>query len=149
MSSLPRLVASLGGVGHLRPAPGSWGSAAVLPLAAAGPGVCLLVAAVLLLVGLWALSRLPPARQDPPWVVVDEAVGQLIALAAIGNDHVLLQVAAAFLLFRALDVAKPGPVGWAERVPGAWGVMLDDVVAGGLAALGLVVLRAGGFPWGL
>jgi phosphatidylglycerophosphatase A len=54
----------------------------------------------------------------------------------------------AFGLFRGLDVAKPGPVGWADRRPGAWGVMLDDLVAGMLAALGLLALGAAGVPWG-
>lgn len=148
MSGLPRLVASLGGVGFLKPAPGTWGSAAVLPLALGGPWVCLAAAAVLAIAGLWAVSRLREQDEDPPWVVVDEAAGQLIALAAISNDPSLLQVAVAFLLFRGLDVAKPGPVGWADRQPGAWGVMLDDLVAGGLAAAALLALRAAGFPWG-
>jgi phosphatidylglycerophosphatase A len=146
---LPRLVASLGGIGFLRPAPGSWGSAAVLPLVLGGPWLCLAAAAVLTVAGLWAVSRLQERDQDPPWVVVDEGAGQLIALSAIANDPSLLQVAVAFLLFRGLDVAKLGPVGWADRQPGAWGVMLDDLVAGGLAAAALLALRAAGFPWGL
>lgn len=149
MSRLPRLVASLGGVGFLKPAPGSWGSAAVLPLALGGPWLCLAAAAVLLLAGLWALSRLPEAGSDPPWVVVDEGAGQLIALAAVGNENTLVQAAIAFALFRGLDVAKPGPIAWADRQPGAWGVMLDDLVAGGLAAAVLLLLRAAGLPWGL
>ena len=149
MSRLPRIVASLGGVGFLRPAPGTWGSAVVLPFVLGGPLLCLAAAAVLVLAGLWAVSRLREADDDPPWVVVDEGAGQLIALAAIGNDASLLQVAVAFLLFRGLDVTKPGPVGWADRQPGAWGVMLDDLVAGGLAAAILLALGAAGFPWGI
>ncbi len=148
MSRLPRLVASLGGVGFLKPAPGTWGSAAVLPLVLGGPLVCLAAAAVLIVAGLWAISWLRDKDDDPPWVVIDEGAGQLIALAAIANEASLLQVAMAFGLFRGLDVAKPGPVGWADRRPGAWGVMLDDLVAGMLAALGLLALGAAGVPWG-
>lgn len=148
MSRLPRVLASLGGVGFLKPAPGTWGSAAVLPLVLGGPLVCLAAAAVLTALGLWAISQLQEKDDDPPWVVVDEGAGQLIALAAIANDTTLLQVVMAFGLFRGLDVAKPGPVGWADRQPGAWGVMLDDLVAGLLAALGLLALGAAGVPWG-
>lgn len=149
MSRLPRLVASLGGVGFLKPAPGTWGSAAVLPLVLGGPWLCLAAAAVLTVAGVWAVSRLQDSGTDPPWVVVDEGAGQLIALSAVGNENALVQVAIAFALFRGLDVAKPGPVGWADRQPGAWGVMLDDLVAGGLAAAILLALRAAGLPWGL
>ena len=47
----------------------------------------------------------------------------------------ILGALAAFAAFRLFDVTKPGPVGWAERLPGAVGVMADDVLAGGLAAL--------------
>lgn len=134
--SLPRLVASVFGIGHLRPAPGTWGSAVVLPLALLGPLPCLLLGLLVLLVGLWAVGRLPgDAEADPGWIVVDEAAGQLLALAALPAHPSLLGVAAAFLLFRAFDILKPGPVGWADRRHGALGVMLDDAVAGGLAAL--------------
>jgi phosphatidylglycerophosphatase A len=120
----------------------------VLPLVLGGPLVCLAAAAVLIVAGLWAISWLRDKDDDPPWVVIDEGAGQLIALAAIANEASLLQVAMAFGLFRGLDVAKPGPVGWADRRPGAWGVMLDDLVAGMLAALGLLALGAAGVPWG-
>jgi phosphatidylglycerophosphatase A len=120
----------------------------VLPLVLGGPLVCLAAAAVLTAVGLWAISQLREGDDDPPWVVIDEGAGQLIALSAIANEASLLQVAMAFGLFRGLDVAKPGPVGWADRQPGAWGVMLDDLVAGLLAALGLLALGGAGVPWG-
>ena len=45
-----------------------------------------------------------------------------------------------FLAFRLFDILKPGPVGWADRQPDAVGVMLDDVIAGALAAAGVVLL---------
>lgn len=148
MSGLPRLVASLGGIGFLKPAPGTWGSAAVLPLVLGGPWLCLAAAAALTLAGFWAVSQLRERDADPPWVVIDEGAGQLIALSTIANEPSLLQVAVAFTIFRGLDVMKPGPVGWADRQRGAWGVMLDDLVAGGLAAGTLLALGAAGFPWG-
>jgi phosphatidylglycerophosphatase A len=138
-------VAALGGIGHLRPAPGTWGSAAALPLVLGGPWLCLAAALLLGLAGLWAVSRCGAAREDPGWVVVDEAAGQALALAALPAAAPLWAVLAAFGLFRLFDITKPGPVGWADRQEGAVGVMLDDVVAGALA--GAVLLGAQGLGW--
>ena len=53
-------------------------------------------------------------------------------------------MALAFLVFRAFDILKPGPVGWADRKAGPVGVMLDDIVAGALAAGVVGVARMGG-----
>ncbi len=124
----------MAGVGLLRPAPGTWGSAVVLPVVLLGPGWCLLGAALLTALGLWAVARLPERKADPGWVVVDEGAGQLLALAALAPGAGWPWVLAAFLLFRLFDITKPGPVGWADRQKGAVGVMLDDLVAGALAA---------------
>lgn len=133
-----RLVASCGGVGFLRPAPGTWGSALVLPLAWAPGWAALLAAALFALAGFWALARLDAAEEDPPWVVVDEAAGQSLALAFA--PHGLLGALLALALFRALDILKPGPVGWLDRRPGPVGVMGDDLAAGALAALAMLAL---------
>lgn len=144
-----RLVATLGGIGLLRPAPGTWGSAVVLPAAWLGPLACLALAALLLAGGIWAIARLrgeaPEAAQDPGWVVVDEGAGMLLALAAVPAGAPWAWVLAAFLLFRVFDIAKWGPVGWADRRKGPAWVMLDDIVAGAMAALVLLAARAGGF----
>ncbi|EHM01061.1 phosphatidylglycerophosphatase A [Acetobacteraceae bacterium AT-5844] len=139
-AGLPRFIASMGGVGFFRPAPGTWGSALVLPMGWAGSEACLILAALLAALGWWALLRLPEARQDPSWVVVDEGAGQSLALAALPAGGIV-GVALAFLLFRAFDVLKPGPVGWADRRKGATGVMLDDIIAGTLAAALLLAAR--------
>ncbi|MBI0432530.1 phosphatidylglycerophosphatase A [Roseomonas sp. KE0001] len=141
---LPRLVVSLGGIGHLRPAPGTWGSAAVLPAVLLGPEACLILAALLGLLGWWVLERLPAARQDPSWVVIDEGAGQALALAALPAGAGAPGIILAFLLFRLFDITKPGPVGWADRRKGAAGVMLDDILAGALAGAIILALRAGG-----
>jgi phosphatidylglycerophosphatase A len=136
------LVATLGGVGRLRPAPGSWGSAAVLPLALLGPLACLGLALAVTLAGLWAGQRvLTTQTEDPGWFVADEAAGMLLALAALPEPS-WAGVALAFALFRLFDITKPGPIGWADRQPGAFGVMLDDVLAGGLAAALILLLGA-------
>lgn len=152
------LIASGLGLGHLRPAPGTWASAAALIAAwlllVWGGLPAFLVALVLgLPLALWSISGAITGRadQDPTWVVIDEVLGQWIALLPVawgawsrGMDPLDLWPGwiAAFLLFRLIDIAKPGPVGRADRRGGTAGVLLDDILAGLLAALGVLVLGA-------
>jgi phosphatidylglycerophosphatase A len=135
------LVATLGGVGRLRPGPGTWGSAAVLPFVLLGPLACLALALLLTAIGFWAAGRVLPARDaDPSWFVADEGAGMLLTLAAL-PAATPVGVLLAFALFRALDILKPPPVSWADAQPGAAGVMLDDLVAGAIAAAALLLLQ--------
>jgi len=145
-----RLLLSFLGTGFLRPAPGTWGSLATLPLAWAlyrvgGPLLIAGVAAALYFIGVSATSRETKDAEDhdPSWIVLDEVVGQLIALfpVALGAWHVGMTplrlwpgIVAAFLLFRLFDIWKPWLVGRADRRGDAVGVMLDDVWAGIFAA---------------
>jgi phosphatidylglycerophosphatase A len=80
--------------------------------------------------------------QDPQFVVIDEVFGQLFtylaALAPLNWKYLLL----GFILFRIFDIWKPFPARQAESLPGGWGIMTDDWVAGIYAALGLWVARA-------
>ena len=87
--------------------------------------------------------------KDDGRIVIDEVVGQLIALfpllglSAGSAARQALLLAAGFLVFRLFDIWKPGPVRWAERrFEGGVGVMLDDVVAGILAAVVMTPLAA-------
>lgn len=134
------LVATLGGVGRLRPGPGTWGSALVLPMAFVGPVPCLVGAAVLAVAGFWAAGRLD-CGEDPGWFVADEGAGMLLALAALPGPG-LAGLVLAFLLFRLFDIAKPWPVSWADRQAGPVGVMLDDLLAGGIAGAILLAVQA-------
>jgi len=139
-------VASLGGVGFLRPAPGSWASAltalAAWPCAGLGPIAWFGVGVLLLLVGLWAAAHVIDEQDgsaDPSWVVIDEVAGMWFALLLA--PHTLEGWLLALALFRWLDICKPWLVGWAERhFRGAGGVMADDLVAGMLAAPGVPLL---------
>lgn len=82
-------------------------------------------------------SRFQPRTErhaDPSIVVIDEIVGIWIALLLLPKTVVAYAVA--FLLFRLFDVLKPQPARALERLPGGWGIMLDDVVAGVYANLG-------------
>ncbi len=150
-------------VGHLRPAPGTWGSLAALPAAWAIHGVFgfagfVLAIALLFFAGWWACLEITQARddKDPSEIVVDEVVGQWIALLplsyaawSMGLDILRLYPGwiAAFVLFRLFDIWKPGPVGWADRRGDAVGIMLDDVIAGLIAAAGVIGLA--GFAHGV
>jgi phosphatidylglycerophosphatase A len=136
------LVATLGGVGRLRPGPGTWGSALILPAAWLGALPCLALAILFAIGGWWAAREvLRDSQDDPGWFVADEAAGMALTLAAL-PAATLPGVLLAFALFRLLDIAKPWPISWADRQPGAFGVMLDDVIAGGLAALALLAFHA-------
>ncbi|MCA3368559.1 MAG: phosphatidylglycerophosphatase A [Roseomonas sp.] len=141
--NLPLLVATVGGIGRLKPAPGTWGSLVVLPAALLGPLAALLLALLVTLIGFYAVREVlrDTPNQDPGWIVVDEAAGMLIALAGLSVDASLWGVLIAFGLFRIFDILKPWPVSWADQQKGAFGVMLDDVIAGVLAALALILGR--------
>ncbi len=136
--SLAQWVACGFGAGLSPVAPGTAGSLAAL---AVGVGMLwqaplLLPAAALLATvgGFWAVHA-SHAQRDPGWVVIDEVAGQWIALLPlVGAALDPLSVLLAFLAFRILDIVKPGPIGWADRQHGVAGVMLDDVIAGALAA---------------
>jgi phosphatidylglycerophosphatase A len=108
--------------------------------------------------GVWAADRAEAlyAREDDGRVVIDEVAGQLLALvplwpsAAAGGSRTAFfaWVVTAFVAFRVFDIAKPGPVRWAERrFEGGIGVMADDIVAGGIAAAVVVALRWATGSW--
>lgn len=140
---LPLLVATMGGVGRLKPAPGTWGSLLVLPAALLGPVATLSLAILVTIIGFYAVRDVlrETPDQDPGWIVVDEAAGMLIALAGLSVDANIWGVLIALGLFRVFDILKPWPISWADQQEGAFGVMLDDVVAGALAALALILAR--------
>jgi phosphatidylglycerophosphatase A len=162
--SLPRLVATVGGIGHLPGGPGTWASAATIPLAwvlhMAG-GIWLLAAATVAvtLLGHWATARYIEGRPDadPSEVVIDEVAGMMVALWPLSLGLTMAGTAphvfpwpgwvGAFLLFRFFDILKPPPVSWAERPAGALGIMLDDLVAGLLAALVITIAAGVAHGW--
>ena len=138
-------LATLGPVGRIRPAPGTGGSlAALLPaagMAMAGDWLLEIGVVVACIIGVKAadIYEAHSGKKDASEVVIDELAGQWIALLVIPFDW--RWWVTAFLLFRLFDIAKPGPVKMAERLPGGIGVMADDVVAGVLVATLLVVVQ--------
>ena len=121
-------------IGYLPLAPGTWGSAAALIAWRLLPEIKLfklsLIVIVIFLVGVIVSSVVSNEENnsDPSKVVIDEWVGMWIALLMIPNEWLWLGVA--FILFRIFDIVKVYPANRFERLPGGWGIMMDDVVAG-------------------
>lgn len=154
---MSKLFATVFGVGYLKPAPGTWGSLAALPLFwlvnvfLGGPVAALVATIIVTLVGWWAIKRATDGtdNHDPSEIVIDEVAGQWVALLPVSFGAAAMGVGvhdlypgwiAGFILFRIFDIWKPGPVGWADRRDDAFGVMFDDIIAGALAAIGVLFL---------
>jgi len=138
------------GAGFSPVAPGTAGSlVALVPwlaLRELTPPYYALACAAAFLLGVWACAFAVRTlgRDDPGPAVWDEFVGQWVALAPLLWYPVnAMWILLGFILFRMFDIAKPWPVSWADRkVGGGLGVMLDDLIAGGLAAGVLALVRA-------
>jgi phosphatidylglycerophosphatase A len=149
---LALFIASAAGSGYLPIAPGTWGSALAVAIFVLFSPVGLwqfgLSLVALFFLGIWAADTAEHAfgRKDDGRIVIDEVVGQLLTLApllVLGSSRSPLALVTGFVLFRCFDIWKPGPVRWSERnFPGGVGVMIDDVLAGILAAIVLGVAVA-------
>ena len=143
----PILLATWFGAGLLPKAPGTWGSIAALPfawwIASLGGYLAMLAVVLLVFVVGWWVSEIYLQRvggEDPGPIVIDEVVGQWIAVSFVTPDLILYGLG--FLLFRFADILKPWPIGWADRrIKGGFGIMFDDVLAGIYAAALLYVLQ--------
>ena len=114
--------------------------------------------------GIWAAEEAGRAYgvEDDGRIVIDEIAGQWLALLPLGPlglsvsagnwraPVVLGLLVTGFVAFRCFDIAKPGPVGWAERrFKGGLGVMMDDLIAGAFAAVVVTLVAFGIFALGL
>ncbi len=136
--ALARWIATTGGLGYAPFAPGSVTSlpVALLVWAWAPPRSWLLgVTAIVTAVGIWAAGReeARAGEHDPRSIVVDEVAGMLVAMLAAppGLGWALLL----FVLFRVMDVWKPFPIHRLQDLPGGWGIVVDDLLAGVYAGL--------------
>ncbi|MYL83313.1 phosphatidylglycerophosphatase A [Desulfovibrio aerotolerans] len=144
---LALLVSGLGPIGRMPGARGTWGSAAavlVAPLCFLPLPIALrfVVLAIIFYIGAKAASRteIVLGCKDPGHVVIDELVGQWLTFLPLAAPTTF-ELVAGFFLFRAFDILKPPPVRASENwLPGGYGVMIDDVLAGVYAAVCLLVL---------
>jgi len=158
---IPWIIATWFGSGLLPKAPGTWGSLAAIPFAYlfsiyTCPYAQLFGITVLFFIGIWASDKIEESAQikDPGFIVVDEVVGQWMALLPLpflytiidNNSFYLYSVliaVAGFLAFRLFDIWKPWPVNYADKnIPGGYGIMFDDVIAGMYALIVTSVLTA-------
>ncbi|NTV02051.1 MAG: phosphatidylglycerophosphatase A [Chlorobiaceae bacterium] len=125
------------GVGYIPFAPGTFGSLVAALAYFVFPAIAPLQWLVPLIVvtsvlGVWAGGVMEEEYgEDPSAVVIDELAGQWLALAALPATPVVVLLS--FLLFRFYDIVKPGLVDKAQSLPGGWGIMVDDLLAGLLA----------------
>lgn len=141
LQTFQRAIATLGGVGLLPKAPGTWGSLVTVlllwPVAAMSASTPWLWVAILggSLLSLWT-TRAAESKwgEDPPQMVIDEWAGQAIPLLGLpltGSAQAdLLWIGGAFLLFRFFDIAKPLGVDRAQQLPSGFGILVDDLLAG-------------------
>ena len=142
-------IATCGHVGYAPFAPGTFGSAAALVLyylvrRQASTAIELGTIGVVLVIGLWSATEAEHhfGGIDPGPVVIDEVIGMLLTLAL--HPVNVLGALTGFFIFRVLDVVKPWPARRLELLPGGYGVVLDDVMAGvygNLMVWGLMWLR--------
>ena len=129
-------------IGHLPIAPGTWGSLAAvigwwLWLQYLDPLVFIVLIITIFIIGVFATNIIidHTGEKDPSRIVIDEVAGQWLGLLVLPDGA--LYIAAAFILFRLLDIIKPWPIWQLEKFPKGWGVMLDDMLAG-ILTLGLI-----------
>tara|TARA_B100000575_G_C23112200_1_gene642580 strand:- start:1421 stop:1888 length:468 start_codon:yes stop_codon:yes gene_type:complete len=147
-------LATLGPIGRYLPAPGTIGS--ILALIAgfflAKNGFMMLFSALLVvtLLGTFAADAYSQLTNtnDAGEIIIDEVAGQWLVLLCIppNIDSALLWYGAGFILFRLFDILKPWPISVAEKLPGGIGVMADDVVAGTLAGMALLIAQLFIYP---
>ena len=142
------LIATFGGLGHLKPGPGTWGSVATVLIWAviswfipdqSRTWATSAAALFVTLIGILAATRVVRATgvKDPQFVVIDEVAGQLVALIAV--PLAWKTFLAGLILFRVFDILKPPPVRQLERLPEGIGIVVDDLGAG-LYALAIMHL---------
>jgi phosphatidylglycerophosphatase A len=135
------VLASWFGCGRSPIAPGTVGSLGAIPLhlflRSLGPVPYWTATALVTALGVWASERVCKAsgEKDPQWIVIDEVAGTLIAMGLVRKRSLAVRLAA-LVIFRALDIKKPGLVDRAQHwKPEGLGVMADDLIAGLAAGL--------------
>jgi len=128
-------VATCAHVGYAPVAPGTFGSLLALVLyylirRQQSTAIELGAIAVIVIIGLWSATEAEHhfGGIDPGPVVIDEVVGMLITLAL--HPVNIRGAIVGFFIFRVLDIVKPWPARRLELLPGGFGVVLDDVMAG-------------------
>lgn len=133
-------------IGRIPFAPGSWASLAAVILwlnIFNNLNYLLLpiISVILFFIGTYFshLALRTTNKKDPSFIVVDEWVGQWITFSFLPVNYTIAILG--FLLFRIFDISKVGPIKIFEKLPGAWGVMADDIAAGILSMTALLLIQ--------
>lgn len=145
MNALVKLLATACGAGYSPIAPGTCGTAVTVPLVWALSSLPMWQWA-LVCVAITSLGIAVAHRADQLWdthdsgrIVIDEVAGYSITMLLVDRGHPAPLVVG-FIVFRILDIFKPPPVRWLDQnLPGGWGVVLDDALAG---VIGAVIMYA-------
>jgi len=150
MSSLKLTLGTLFGIGRLPVAPGTWGSLATLPIVfligwSAGIYAIALLFIFSCVLSLWCA---PAAEEkfgkDPSQFILDELAGQSVVFLLTDFSAPPLQIItvllSGFILFRVFDIMKPLGINALQKLPGKFGILADDILAGIYA---LVLLELG------
>ena len=146
---LIKSIATVGGVGFLPVAPGTWATVVGVVIAYSlgnNLPVYSILLLVLLILGIMTTGIIEKQmnQKDPGILVIDEVVGVMIALW--GLPLIWSVMICGFFLFRAFDMFKIYPINRLESQPGGWGIMLDDCMAGVYTNIILrIALRCAGF----
>jgi len=145
VNAVAKAIATALGAGYSPIAPGTCGTAVTVPLAFALAPLPLwqyvLVLIAITAVGIWAADRADRVwgTHDTGRIVIDEVAGYLTTMTLVDRGH-WAPLVVGFVVFRALDIAKPPPIRWLDRhVGGGFGVVIDDVAAG---LVGMVIMVA-------
>lgn len=136
-------MATLFGVGRIPKAPGTWGSLVTLPLCFVllklGPFIYMAVTLGLIILAIVAAEHYErqSEKHDSKEIVIDELAGMLVTMTWLPLTWQSFVIG--FLVFRFFDIVKPFPISYFDKkVPGGFGVVADDLVAG---LLGNILLQ--------
>jgi len=150
MKALKLVLGTFFGSGLLPKAPGTWGSLAALPFiylialyfSFFGVLIFLIISCLL---SLWTTSvAVEKYGDDPSKFVMDEVAGQSLVFLAAGFQadlsHDMWILIAGFIFFRLFDITKPFGINRMEKLPGKFGILFDDLLAGFYALICIEVL---------
>ena len=132
---ISELIATCFKVGYLPLAPGTWGSIfAILVwwifLKDLDPLIFGIIIILFFFIGIIVSNVIIDQNDnnDPSYIIIDELVGQWLALWILPDGYFYIIIA--FILFRFFDIIKPWPIRFMEQLPKGLGVMCDDLTAG-------------------
>lgn len=144
-ATLAKVIATAFGAGYSPIAPGTCGTAVTIPLVWALADLPIwqfvLVTVAVTLIGVVAAHHADRAwgTEDCQKIVIDETAGYMVTMIPVDRSH-WGPLVVGFIAFRFFDIVKPPPVKWLdENLPGGWGVVLDDVAAGVMGAIVMVL----------